>query len=332
MPTSDQSSPSSKRLRSTEPTDHQRIHSSSPSVAKVKDVKTKPPHDTCVVLRPSTRSVQAPHKVEGNSKKDVSSNTNTSSNTEPTLAEDQEMAIEVLRRLLEHVELERKVSELTGQVKALLEQKSVADEKYVRLSAKYEQAVDDLLDSNDYLADRNKQINVEICHNQNQLDAITTMATDLESSRKEIERLTKLNNAQHEHMEQQRLKLLERPFPSPKKSIGLLVLEFYMYRPRSKRFELCSTHRTNTTQVTGWMPLWRVSETNFFPDGVDNDTIAQVQDIVFADNFVTISPKYFTIWLECLKVQVVSERRCRCLWFPKRLGREKAHEAARNIC
>lgn len=332
MNTSDQSAPSSKRLRSIEATSRPRTHTNSPSVTRDDNVRTKQQHDTRVVLRPSLRSVPAPHKEEGNSNKDISSNTNIHSNTESTLAEDQEMAIEVLQRLLEHVELEKKVSELTGQVKTLLKQKFVADEKYVRLLAKYEQAFDDLLDSNDDLAERNKQINVEIGRNQDHLDTITTMSIDLETNRKEIERLTNLNDGQRQHIEHQRLTLLERPISVPNKAIGLLVLEFYMYRPRSKCFKLCSTHRTNTTKVTGWLQLWRVSETNFFPDGVDNDTIAQVQDVVFADTFVTISPKHFTIWLECLKVQAVSERRCRCLWFPKRLGRDKAHEAARNIC
>jgi hypothetical protein len=331
MGTSDQSSPASKRLRSIEASGDRKTNTNSPSVARGEDVKPKPQYDTRVVLRPSSCSVRTPHKEEGNSKKLSSSNTNTRSNTESTLAEDQEMAIEVLRRLLEHVELERKVSELTGQVKTLLKQKSAADEKYVRLSAKYEQAFDDLLDSNDHLAERNKQINIEIGRNQNHLDTITTMATDLETNRKEIERLTKLTDAQHQDMEHQRLILLARPTPLPNKSIGLLVLEFYMYRPRSNRFKFCRTHRTNTTQVTGWLQLWRASEKEFTPDGADNDTIAQVQDVVFADTFVTISPKHFTIWLECLKVQAISERRCRCLWFPKHLGREKAHEAARNI-
>lgn len=275
------------------------------------------------------------------------SHSNANCSTELPTTEDEEMAIEVLERLLEHMRLQKKVSELTAQVQTLLKENSAEKDKYDRLWPQYEQAYEDRLIANANVSEKNKEIQVEISRNEKHVDTIATLTLDLKKSRKENERLTGLNDgrkhqvkqltehidAQTQSIEHQRaLRALQpRPDRSPTNSTGLLVLEFYMYHPLARRFKLKGTRRTDTTEVTDWAQLWRVSKKHFTPEHDRQDTIAQVQDIMFADTFVSISPRHFVVWLECLKVQMISERRCRCLWFPRNIPREDAHELARSI-
>jgi len=330
----------------------------------------RPPEVNSKVVSPghveqSTPSRRPTYKGKSPSKHDRDSDTNTNCNTEPTIAESEEMAVEVLERLFEHMELQKKVSELTIQVDSLRKQNSAEKDRYDQLWPQYEQAFENLLVVRRHLEQKNNEFDVEVSRNGKHVNTIATLTNDLKTTREEIERLTDLNDAQNKkvntgrkdierltdlydaqtkqiEMLKERVEVqkqeIEQQRPLPKipsrplaNSTGTLVLEVYTYQPMARHFKLKGIYTTNTAEVTDWVELGRVARKYFRPDFEHQDSITQVQDVVFADEFTCISPKYFTVWLSCLKADAVGERRCRCLWYPEFVPRAEALDAARQI-